>query len=172
MILDLHTHSIKSDDGRAKVQNYCQWIRARNIPIDGFVLTEHRQFDFDSDYSELARKHDLVILKARSRDRVRPCAGVRRHRGAVPLLRLHAHWPAPGGGDRALQCPPCRCRALPPGPACAYGMSAHLEEHGVPKGVRIVEIHNGGSRGDEEEVAAAMAEELGYLGIAAAIRTS
>ena len=44
-------------------------------------------------------------------------------------------------------------------------MSAHLEEHGVPKGVRIVEIHNGGSRGDEEEVAAAMAEELGYLGI-------
>ena len=49
MILDLHTHSIKSDDGRAKVQNYCQWIRTREIPIDGFVLTEHRQFDNDSD---------------------------------------------------------------------------------------------------------------------------
>jgi len=44
-------------------------------------------------------------------------------------------------------------------------MAAHLAEHGVPSGVRIVEIHNGGSRGDEDAVAAAMAEELGYLGI-------
>ena len=34
MILDLHAHSIKSDDGRAKVQNYCQWISAKNIAID------------------------------------------------------------------------------------------------------------------------------------------
>ncbi|MEC8298922.1 MAG: PHP domain-containing protein, partial [Pseudomonadota bacterium] len=63
MILDLHTHSIKSDDGRAKVENYCQWIRAKKIPIDGFVLTEHRQFDSSSDYSTLARKYDLLILK-------------------------------------------------------------------------------------------------------------
>ncbi|MDP4910984.1 MAG: hypothetical protein NWR09_03765, partial [Pseudomonadales bacterium] len=42
VLLDLHTHSIKSDDGRAKVENYCQWIRSKNLPIDGFVLTEHR----------------------------------------------------------------------------------------------------------------------------------
>ena len=63
MLLDLHTHSIKSDDGRAKVENYCQWIKAKNLPIDGFVLTEHRQFDFDSDYSALAEKFDLTILK-------------------------------------------------------------------------------------------------------------
>ena len=63
MILDLHAHSVKSDDGRAKVQNYCQWIKTRNIPIDGFVLTEHRQFDNDSDYSDLAAKHGLTILK-------------------------------------------------------------------------------------------------------------
>ena len=55
LILDLHTHSIKSDDGRAKVQNYCQWIKSRDIPIDGFVLTEHRQFDNDSDYSDLGK---------------------------------------------------------------------------------------------------------------------
>jgi len=63
MILDLHAHSIKSDDGRAKVQNYCQWIKTRNIPIDGFVLTEHRQFDNESDYAELAEKHGITILK-------------------------------------------------------------------------------------------------------------
>ena len=63
MILDLHAHSIKSDDGRAKVANYCQWIKAKNIPINGFVLTEHRQFDNESDYSDLAEKHGLIILK-------------------------------------------------------------------------------------------------------------
>ena len=40
MILDLHTHSIKSDDAKARVENYCQWIRKREIPLDGFVLTE------------------------------------------------------------------------------------------------------------------------------------
>ena len=165
MILDLHTHSIKSDDGRAKVQNYCQWIHTRNVPIDGFVLTEHRQFDFESDYSELAERHDLVILKG---------AEVETEYGHVlvygvsePLydsfdfsrigLRLeevielcNAH------NAVAVPCHPGRPRV---------GMSAHLKEHGVPKGVRIVEIHNGGSRGDEDGVARDMAARLGYLGI-------
>ena len=62
MILDLHNHSIKSDDGRAKVENYCKWIRSRDIKIDGFVLTEHRQFE-PTDYSALAAEYDLVILE-------------------------------------------------------------------------------------------------------------
>ncbi len=165
MILDLHTHSIKSDDGRAKVANYCQWIRARGVPIDGFVLTEHRQFDFASDYGELSRKHDLVILKG---------AEVETEYGHVlvfgvtealygefdfastrlPLERVVEHCDAHGAV--AVPCHPGRPRV---------GMSAHLAEHGVPKGVRIVEIHNGGSRDGEDERAVAMAEELGYLGV-------
>ena len=44
-------------------------------------------------------------------------------------------------------------------------MSAHLEEHGIPEGVRIVETLNGGSRDNEDQVAQSMATELGYLGI-------
>ena len=115
--------------------------------------------------SELARKHELVILKG---------AEVETEYGHVLVfgvteglyecfdftrigLRLeeviehcNAH------NAIAAPCHPGRPRV---------GMSAHLEEHGVPKGVRIVEIHNGGSRADEDAVAAAMAEELGYLGI-------
>ena len=165
MILDLHTHSIKSDDGRAKVHNYCQWIHNRNIPIDGFVLTEHRQFDFESDYSALAKQHGLVILKG---------SEVETEYGHVlvfgvtePLyrafdfsridLRLEeviAHCQAHHA--LAAPCHPGRPRV---------GMSAHLAEHGVPNGVRIVEVFNGGSRGDEDAVAQAMADELGYLGI-------
>ena len=165
MILDLHTHSIKSDDGRAKVENYCQWIRARRVPIDGFVLTEHRQFDFESDYRALARKHDLVILKGAEVEteyghvlvfgvtaplyRAFDFASI-----GLPLEQVVAHCAAHGAV--AVPCHPGRPRV---------GMSAHLAEHGVPQGVRIVEIHNGGSRGDEDAVAAAMARELGYLGV-------
>ena len=64
MILDLHTHSVQSDDGRAKVSNYCQWIRKKELPLDGFVLTEHRQWDDESDYRDLEDEYGLLILKA------------------------------------------------------------------------------------------------------------
>ena len=64
MILDLHTHSVRSDDGRAKVDNYCQWIERKELPLDGIVLTEHRQFDAESDYRALEDQYGLLILKA------------------------------------------------------------------------------------------------------------
>ena len=44
-------------------------------------------------------------------------------------------------------------------------MSAHLEEFGVPEGVEIVEIYNGGSRDDEDQVSIDMAQRLNYHGI-------
>ena len=68
MILDLHTHSIRSDDGRAKVENYCQWIRQKQIPLDGFVLTEHRQFDAESDYRRLEGASDQEVWACSVRD--------------------------------------------------------------------------------------------------------
>jgi len=165
VILDLHTHSIKSDDGRAKVENYCQWIRTRGLPIDGFVLTEHRQFDLESDYSPLAAEFDITILKG---------AEVETEYGHVlvfgvtaPLLEAFdfsdIHLPlasvieaCDAHGAVPVPCHPGRKRV---------GMSAHLEEHGVPPGVRIVETLNGGSRDNEDQVAQSMATELGYLGI-------
>ncbi len=165
MILDLHTHSIKSDDGRAKVPNYCQWIRAREIPIDGFVLTEHRQFDAESDYSSLAAKFDLCILKA---------SEVETEYGHVLVFGVtdallsafdfsDIHLPlkrvveaCAKHGAVAVPCHPGRKRV---------GMQAHVGEFGVPEGIRIVEIYNGGSRDQEDQIAQTMANELGYLGI-------
>ncbi len=165
MILDLHAHSIKSDDGRAKVANYCQWIAARDVPIDGFVLTEHRQFDFESDYSQLADKYGITILKG---------AEVETEYGHVlvfgvtePLTRefdftnIHLNLAdviagAEKHGAVAVPCHPGRVRV---------GMSAHIEEFGVPAGVQIVETYNGGSRGSEDEIAQTMAAELNYRGI-------
>jgi hypothetical protein len=45
------------------------------------------------------------------------------------------------------------------------GMSAHLDEFGVPEGVEIVEVYNGGSRDNEDQVSIDMAQRLGYRGI-------
>lgn len=165
MILDLHTHSIKSDDGRAKVENYCQWIRSKDVPIHGFVLTEHRQHDFESDYSELAEKHGLVILKGSEveteyghvlvfgvTDALTQAFDFSRTDLSLKTVieASNAH------GAVAVPCHPGRPRV---------GMFAHTEELGVPEGVRIVEIYNGGSRDNEDQIAIDNAEQLGYLGI-------
>jgi|TARA_B110000263_G_C15138202_1_gene432096 predicted metal-dependent phosphoesterase TrpH len=165
LILDLHTHSIKSDDGRAKVENYCQWIRSKEVGIDGFVLTEHRQFDDDSDYSGLASKYGLTILKA---------SEVETEYGHVLVFgindAIHAAFDfadirlplaqvieiADNNGAIAAPCHPGRKRV---------GMYAHIDEYGVPEGVRIVEVYNGGSRDNEDDISLKMAEEQGYLGI-------
>ena len=48
MFLDLHSHSVSSDDSRATVEQYLKWIhvlRKRGFQADGIVLTEHRKFD-------------------------------------------------------------------------------------------------------------------------------
>ena len=165
MILDLHAHSIKSDDGRAKVQNYCQWIAAKDVAIDGFVLTEHRQFDNESDYRELGAKHNLVILKGAE---VETEYGHVLVFGVTPQLQeafdfTNIHLPL----ARVIEaCEQHNAIAVPCHPGRKrVGMAAHLEEHGVPQGVRIVEVFNGGSRGDEDNVAQQLADDQGYLGI-------
>jgi predicted metal-dependent phosphoesterase TrpH len=134
-------------------------------PIDGFVLTEHRQFDDESDYRELAREFGLTILKGSEVEteyghvlvfgvtdalvRAFDFADIR-----LPLARVieacaeHGAVPVP--------CHPGRPRV---------GMHAHLATYGVPQGVRIVEVYNGGSREGEDAIAQAMAAEQGYLGI-------
>ncbi len=165
MILDLHTHSIKSDDGRAKVSNYCQWIRTKTLPIDGFVLTEHRQFDAESDYSDLAAEYGITILKGSEVEteyghvlvfNVTPPLVREFDFARIDLPLATVIQAAEAHGAVAVPCHPGRKRV---------GMCAHIENLGVPDGVRIVEIYNGGSRGDEDEQARAMAERQGYLGI-------
>ncbi len=44
-------------------------------------------------------------------------------------------------------------------------MLAHVRERGPVPGVEVVETINGGSRGNENEEAAALAQEFGYHGI-------
>jgi len=164
MILDLHTHSVASDDGRAHVDNYCQWIRKKELPLDGFVLTEHRQFDGTSDYRALEDKYGLVILKASevetdyghvllfgvNDDLIHQFDFARIDNAIVDVL--HA---AKRCGAVAAPCHPGRPNV---------GLFAHYERKGAVPGVEVVEVYNGGSRPCEDERSVQQATELGYAG--------
>lgn len=65
-VLDLHSHSEASEDSRAPVEAYLNWIKLRHAerPIDGIVLTEHRQFNRDGDYRALEDRFGIMVLRA------------------------------------------------------------------------------------------------------------
>ena len=165
MILDLHNHSIVSDDGRAKVENYCQWIRKKQLAIDGFVLSEHRLYDDDSDYRPLEDEYGLLILKASEvesdyghvlvfgvNDDMR--AAYDFGRIGLPLETVVRETASCGG--IAVPCHPGRTKV---------GLCAHYDQRGPVEGVEVVETINGGSRGNENDMARILAEKHGYRGI-------
>jgi predicted metal-dependent phosphoesterase TrpH len=165
MILDLHNHSIRSDDGKARVENYCQWIRKRGLPLDGFVLSEHRQFDAESDYSALADEFGLVILKASEVEtdyghvlvfgvNEPLLAAFDFARIDLPLTLVLEE--AERAGAVAVPCHPGRPNV---------GLFAHYAARGAVPGVAIVETRNGGSRAGENELSEREAARHGYRAI-------
>jgi hypothetical protein len=165
MILDLHNHSVASDDARAKVENYCQWIRRRELPLDGFVLTEHRQFDAASDYRLLEDEYGLRILKGSEvetdyghvllfgvNDDLRSAFDF----GQIGLSIADVLAAVQRCGATAVPCHPGRPRV---------GMVAHVAARGPVAGVRIIETRNGGSRGREDDDAIAFAQRCGYAAV-------
>ena len=162
MILDLHSHSVASDDGRAKVENYCQWISKRALPLDGFVLTEHRQFDDANDYRALEDEFGLLILKA---------SEVETEYGHVLVFGVNEDLCAAfdfadirNPLSRVLEeSKRCDAVAVPCHPGRPkVGMCAHWETKGAVEGVEIVETLNGGSREGENEQADDYAERYGW----------
>ncbi len=165
MILDLHNHSVASDDARARVENYCQWIRRRELPLDGFVLTEHRQFDAASDYRRLEDEFGLRILKGSEVETDYGHVlvfGVNEAmqrafdfgRIGLPLAGVLEFVKRCGGV--AVPCHPGRPRV---------GLVAHVAARGPVEGVSIIETRNGGSRGSEDAESIAFAERCGYAAI-------
>jgi predicted metal-dependent phosphoesterase TrpH len=162
VILDLHTHSIASDDGRAKVENYCQWIQRKSLPLDGFVLTEHRQFDDASDYRSLEDQFGLLILKA---------SEVETEYGHVLVYGVNDDLRAAfdfARVDNALatvleESKRCGAVAVPCHPGRPkVGLCAHWEDLGPVESVHTVETLNGGSREGENELALQYAEQNGW----------
>ncbi len=165
MILDLHNHSIKSDDARAKVENYCKWIDKRGLDLDGFVLTEHRQYDSSSDYRPLEDEYGLLIFKA---------SEVETEYGHVLLFGVNEDLQqAFDFSDVRIplavvlrESKRCGAFAVPCHPSRAIvGMFSHFDELGEAPGVEVVETLNGGGRGTENADAIRLADEYGYRGI-------
>jgi len=65
MIIDMHVHSDVSDDAAATAEGYLKWldVRRKKYQIDGIVFTEHRAYRPDLDYTALAAKHQVLILR-------------------------------------------------------------------------------------------------------------
>jgi predicted metal-dependent phosphoesterase TrpH len=164
----MHSHSVSSDDSRATVEQYLKWIqvlRKRGHVVDGIVLTEHRKFDYDKDYSALANQYDVVVLKGSELDTRYGHVLVY---GVTEPLTKDIDF-----GNVAMDTRELLKAARQHG---AYAVPAHLGRFGIGlteyiqqgetfDDVHIVERLNGGSRKGENERAWELCDDKGYLGV-------
>ena len=164
MILDLHTHSDASEDSRAPVETYMKWlVRKRDVlPIDGIVLTEHRQWDPHADYRNLEDKYGLLILRGAevetdyghvlvygvNGDITRRFDFTDVRLSAQELITAVAHM-----GGLAVPCHPGRP---------TIGLCEHYAHKPPIEGVVAVEALNGGSRRGENERVQQLIDRYGY----------
>ena len=164
VILDLHLHSELSDDSRAPVEAYLKLLQRKREerPVDGIVLTEHRQFDPAHDYRELEDRYGILILTA---------AEVETDYGHVLVYGVNedilarfdfknVRLPAQEVvtevdrlGGVALPCHPGRP---------TVGLCAHYETKPPLEGVIAVEALNGGSRKGEDARVQDLVHRFGY----------
>ncbi len=147
------------------MEAYLNWIRLRRQerPVDGIVLTEHRQFNRDADYRDLEDKFGILILKATeaetdyghmlvfgvNEDIVRrfDFSNVR-----IPAQELIDEVARMGGV--VVPCHPGRSQRRP--------VRALCEQAAAGSRSRVVELLNGGSRRGEDERTADLVEKFGY----------
>ena len=164
----MHSHSVSSDDSRATVEQYLKWIqvlRKKGHRVDAIVLTEHRKFDRDADYSSLAREHGVVVLKGSELDTryghflVYGVTGslekaVDFSNVSMDSFELIAE--AREHGAIAVPAHPGRT---------GIGLCEFIDGGVEFPSVAIVETLNGGSRKGENERAEVLARDRGYKGI-------
>jgi predicted metal-dependent phosphoesterase TrpH len=163
-ILDLHSHSEASEDSRAPVEAYLNWIRLRRQerPVDGIVLTEHRQFNRDGDYRALEDKFGTMILKATEAETDYGhmlVFGVNEdilHRFDFANIRIPAQElidEVARMGGVVVPCHPGRP---------TVGLCEHYASRPPLENVVAVELLNGGSRRGEDERTAELVAKYGY----------
>ena len=167
MYLDLHSHSVSSDDSRATVEQYVKFIqvwRKRGYTVDGIVLTEHRKFDFDKDYSQLAAEYDVLILKGSELD---TRYGHFLVYGVTQALAKEVNLADVRLDARQLMQAARQhdAIAIPAHPGrFGIGLVDYMEQGESFGDVHIVERLNGGSRAGENERADSLCQEQNYLG--------
>lgn len=166
--VDMHAHSVASDDSRATVEQYLNWIgalRKKGHQIDGLVLTEHRQFNEEADYAELSKEHGIVILKGSELD---TRFGHFLVYGVTDQLVRSLDFRDVTMDSIELMKEALRCGAIavPAHPGRhGIGLSIWMSQGHEFPGVRVVERLNYGNRPDEQQRADELAQEHGFLGI-------
>jgi predicted metal-dependent phosphoesterase TrpH len=164
MILDLHAHSDASEDSRAPLETYLKWLQRKRdlLPIDGIVLTEHRQWDPRADYRELEDRYGILVLRG---------AEVETDYGHILVygvneditrrfdftnVRLSAQEVVTEVARMGGVAAPCH-----PGRP-TIGLCEHYQHKPPLDGVVAVEALNGGSRKGENERVQAVIDRYGY----------
>ncbi len=165
MYIDMHMHSKMSDDAGATVEAYLKWIlvlRKKGYQVDGIVLTEHRGFAFEIDYTDLAEQYGVLVLKGAE---IETDLGHVLVYGVSPKLTKEFDFkniklPAQevfkavkDTGGYAVAAHPGRPR---------IGLWQHVQNGATMDGIETVELLNGGSNAEENGLALKLAEEYGF----------
>lgn len=164
MILDLHVHSDRSDDSRASVEAYLKLLERKRTerPLDGIVLTEHRQFDSKRDFRALEDRYGLLVLNAAEVETdyghvlvygVNDAILARFDFADVRLPAQELIREVERLGGIALPCHPGRP---------TVGLCAHYAVKPPLEGVVAVEALNGGSRKGEDSRTQELIARYGY----------
>ena len=165
MFIDMHMHSKMSDDAGATVEAYLKWItvlRKKGYQVDGIVLTEHRGFDFEVDYSDMSAQYGVLVFKGAE---IETDLGHVLVYGVTPELTREFDFkniklPAQevfkavkDTGGYAVAAHPGRPR---------IGLWQHVQNGATLDGIETVELFNGGSNSEENGLALKLAEEFGF----------
>lgn len=166
MILDLHCHSEASEDSRAPLETYLKWLTRKRdvVPIDGIVLTEHRQWDPAADYRALEDRYGILVLRG---------AEVETDYGHVLVYGVNddmtrrfdfsdVHLPAQELIDEVARLGGIAAPCHPGRPT--IGLCEHYERKPPLENIVAVEALNGGSRRGENERVRALIDGHGYHG--------
>lgn len=167
-LVDMHCHSVASDDARATVEQYLRWIqvlRQRGYRVDGIVLTEHRKFDPSVDYTPLAQRYGVTVLKGAELD---TRWGHFLVYGVTEVLLRAIDFTDVRMDARLLMEEAQRCGAIAvPAHPGRYGIGlVEFLAQGADLPLEIIEVLNGGSRRGENERAEALLKERNLKGIA------
>jgi predicted metal-dependent phosphoesterase TrpH len=168
-LLDMHNHSLLSDDARASVEQYAKWLamlRGKGLGIDGFVLTEHRQFDAELHYDEVSERHGFKIFNAAELDTdaghflVYGVSEELQRRFDFADVTMHAEDLVEVAADTGGIAIPAHVGRFNIGFCEFVGPDRPFER------VRVVEHLNGGSNEEETARAADLMRGSAYVGIA------
>jgi len=162
--LDLHSHSEASEDSRAPLEAYLNWLKLRRAerPVHGIVLTEHRQFNQAADYRALEDRFGILVLKA---SEIETDYGHMLVFGVTEEMTArfdfaNVHLPAQEVIDEVARMGGVVVPCHPGRPN--VGLYEHYEKRPPLENVVAVEVFNGGSRKGEDERSQLLAEKFGY----------